>query len=363
MIDCHFPLITYEANYSNRKKGLVHGESHRDAIRELAKIRKELMLAKNPRLKNALEPLALEQWYITKRFHPDLSEEIEAICEACHLSIADLVILNNYTDFRDIEMPEEGCSTIHTQNGLHSIAGQTWDMHRSAKNYMCVIHEKGGDQRGDKLFLTLVGCSALMGLNTHGCFAGVNNINTKNAKAGLLWPVLIRKLLDETNLERMRNILIEAPVTSGHNYLISDQTGGEHWEVSPSVSEQVSKISAGSTGSIFHTNHCLGPETVKLEDKQSISSTTHIRYQLLEKKHRNVTDFKGMVSLLQDHEGEPKSLCSHFESGAQDPSFTCGGGVYDISKGNVSLWRGCPTYDSNYRSFNFKRDSHKFIKV
>lgn len=363
MIDCGFPIITYEKGKTPRQKGLMHGESHREAITELALIRRDLMLAKNPRLQKQLSPLGMEQWYVTKRFAPHLCDEIEAIAEASNLSILDLVILNNYTDFRDIELPEEGCSTIHTQVNGVSLSGQTWDMHRSAKNYMCVIHDKGCEVTGDRLFLTLVGCSALMGLNTLGCFAGVNNINTQNAKAGLIWPVLIRRLLEKKSLESMRNLLIESPVTSGHNYLISDKSAGEHWEVTPHISEQVSKLAPGQQGSIFHTNHCLGPKTKELEDQKSISSTTHIRFDLLGKKKHQVVDFNSMVDLLQDHEGEPKSLCSHFESGAQDPSFTCGGGVYDLTHGEVKLWRGCPTYDKNYKAFKYKRDGLQFIKV
>ncbi|PJB53397.1 MAG: hypothetical protein CO099_07375, partial [Bdellovibrio sp. CG_4_9_14_3_um_filter_39_7] len=99
------------------------------------------------------------------------------------------------------------------------------------------------------------------------------------------------------------------------------------------------------------------------EDRKSLSSATLERYDLLTKKSGTVTDFHSMIKLLQDHEGEPKSLCSHFESGTQDPSSTCGGGVYDITDGDVYLWRGCPIHDNNYISYKFKRDGSHFIKV
>ncbi|PJB53398.1 MAG: hypothetical protein CO099_07380, partial [Bdellovibrio sp. CG_4_9_14_3_um_filter_39_7] len=230
-MDCQFPLITLEANQTPRQHGLLQGEMHKAAINELVEIRTQLMLAKNPSLSKNLIPLAMEQWYVTKRFSTHLCEELEGIAEAANLSIPDLVILNNYTDFRDIELPEEGCSTIHTSHNKKVISGQTWDMHRSAKRFLSVIHVKSQGDKPEQLFLSLVGCSALMGMNTYGCLAGVNNINTKNAKAGLIWPVLIRKLLTQQNLPSMRSMLLEAPVTSGHNYLLSDDNEGEHWEV------------------------------------------------------------------------------------------------------------------------------------
>ena len=109
--------------------GFSHGEEFREEIKELVEIRTNLMLSKNPRLESSLEELALEQFNISKKFSPHLADEIEGISKGSNLSLKDIVILNNYTDFRDIELPEEGCSTIHLQRNEQSISGQTWDMH------------------------------------------------------------------------------------------------------------------------------------------------------------------------------------------------------------------------------------------
>ena len=83
-------------------------------------------------------------------------------------------------------------------------------------------------------------------INTYKNLIGVNNINTANAQAGLVWPALVRKVLKETNLSGMRQKLIEAPVTSGHNYLISSLEGGEHWEITPRLQEKVAEMGSAS---------------------------------------------------------------------------------------------------------------------
>ena len=49
----------------------------------------------------------------------------------------------------------------------------------------------------------------MMGINTSKNLIGVNNINTANAQAGLIWPALVRKVLKETNLSGMRQKLID----------------------------------------------------------------------------------------------------------------------------------------------------------
>ncbi|RPJ73715.1 MAG: hypothetical protein EHM20_11800 [Alphaproteobacteria bacterium] len=274
-----------------------------------------------------------------------------------------MVILNNYTDFRDISLPEEGCSTVHIQTPTEILSGQTWDMHRTAKNYMCLIHVPQTQLHSPQLILTLVGCVGLMGVNTENALIGVNNINTTNAKTGLIWPVLVRKTLEAKTLGEMRRTLLGAPVTSGHNYLISTSEGGEHLEVTPTISEKVSALQIGQTGSIFHTNHCVGTEVEKLEDKSSMSSTTFNRWNLLSKKAYAVTDLEDFKNLLTDHDEFPKSICSHYESGAQDPSFTCGGGVSDLKRGQHIFWRGCPAHDTDYIEHEFSLVGTDFQKI
>lgn len=362
--NCHFPLITYQAGKTNFEWGLTHGEAFKTPIQELAEIRRNLMLAKNPALKKKLDELALEQFHFTRNFAPHLASELEGIAKGAEISLTDVVVLNNYTDFRDITLPEEGCSTVHinTKNG-EILSGQTWDMHRSAKNYMCLIHVPKNERHEEQMILTLVGCVGLMGVNAMNSLIGVNNINTTNAQTGLIWPVLVRKVCEQTILGEMRKTLLNAPVTSGHNYIISTIEGGEHLEITPTVSEKVSALVKGQVGSIFHTNHCIGYEIEKLEDKKSMSSTTFNRWNLLSKKTNDVLSLMDFKNLLTNHDEFPKSICSHFENGAQDPSFTCGGGVSNLSSSEHIFWRGCPVHDQDYREFKFKVKNGKFISI
>lgn len=358
--DQGFPVIKYTGQ-SALAWGRMHGEEFRAGIKELAEIRRELMLAKNPRLRSSLEELSEAQWAASSAYAPTLMEEVEGIVQGSGLTRLDLVILNNYTDFRDIQLPEEGCSTVHVQNEHHTLSGQTWDMHRSAKNYMCLIHSPATENAPEMLSLSLVGCLALMGVNTHGLLVGVNNINTTNARAGILWPLYVRRLLREKTVSSARPFLEDAPVTSGHNYIVSDKAQGEHWEVTPKLSERVGQVAPGSVGHAYHTNHCLGPKVQEHEDPTSSSSTTHVRWSLLEKLTPKVHDLEDFFGLLTSHDGYPKSLCSHFESGAQDPSFTCAGGIADLTAGRGRFWRGCPQEDRNYKSYDYHLEAGHFV--
>lgn len=362
MTDFGFPIIKYEKDKTFNEWGLFHGEEFRNGIRELVSIRKELMLQKNPSLKKNLTSLAHQQLEVTRSFSPNITSELEGIAKGSDLPIEDIVILNNYTDFRDIQLPDEGCSTVHVQRDNVIISGQTWDMHSSAKNFLSIIEIPECENGPSSIILSLLGCTGLMGINSHQCLIGVNNINTTNAKVGLIWPVLVRETLLQPDLSSMRETLLNAPVTSGHNYLISSPTGAEHWEITPSQSDLIHAHGEKENGHSFHTNHCLGEKVSLLENKDSISATTFARYDLLEKKVQNVDNYGNLKSLLQDHDGHPKSICSHFDSGAKDPSMTCGGGIADINEKKYCFWRGCPVSDKNYKEINYviDKNSHNF---
>ena len=357
-----FPLIVYPRNKSPLERGRLHGEDYREGVRELAAIRRELMVAKNPRIKDAIGDLARRQIDASRRYDPRLCEELQGIAEGADILPEDVVVLNNYTDFRDLEMPEEGCSTVHVQRGGRVVSGQTWDMHASAKDFVCLIDVPPEEGCPGGIFFSLVGCLGMMGVSTARCLLGVNNINTKNAECAVIWPMVVRRLLQETNLRAMEVRLQESPLTSGHNYLLSDAQSGLHMEAAPAAKEIVSSVVAGEEGAIFHTNHCLGKTLRAIETPRAVSSTSHDRYRLLEKKLPSVGDFQGLVSLLKDHDNHPKSICSHFESGLQDPSMTCGGGVSELTGERTIFWRGCAEYDDNFKQYSFIFEEEGFTR-
>jgi isopenicillin-N N-acyltransferase-like protein len=348
MIDCGFPVIRYPRQASFFQWGRLHGESYRSAIAELAAIRTELMQQKNAGLTaDRIAELANQQWAITELFAADLAAELRGIADGANVSLCDLVVLNNYTDFRDIQLVDQGCSLayVNTDEGL--LAGQTWDMHRSAKNYVCCLEIPEGSE-GCQIVFSVVGCVGMMGYNSRGGMVGVNNLNTQGARPGALWPVIVRGMLSESDVDSMAQHLVLAPKTSGRNYLLAVQDSAQMWEAAPDCSECVQEKQPGELGFMFHTNHCLGLKMRLREMPLAQNSTTHVRFELLEKKMPAVRDWQTMIDLLNDHENYPKSICSNYQANAQDPSVTCGGAVGNLTTGRVRMWRGDALHDENF---------------
>lgn len=354
MIDVGFPIIEYSAGQTFRQWGQGHGESWREAIRELVDIRTALLREKNPLFSGeTIQALADVQWKATLAYDAALADELCGIAEGAGIRLDQLVVLNNYTDFRDIEVPDQGCSTVYIHRNGHRLAGQTWDMHGSAKRFLCCLKIPAAENRCQSVVLSIVGCVGMMGYTSRGSMVGVNNINTDRARPAVLWPVFIRRLIDSGSLSQQREALRDAPLTSGRCILLADREGGEFWEAMPDLSERVAHMDGDQLGHLFHTNHCLGSQTRLREVRQSLSSTTHARFQLLDKKIGAVTDLNSAWDLLNDHEGYPQSICSNFQTNSIDPSITCGGAVGDLGAFRVRMWRGDRLHDAQFVEHHF----------
>ncbi len=355
MNDQGFPVIRYDAARTPRQWGQLHGEMYRRGIAELVEIRTMLMREKNPGLTTEMiVDLARQQWEATRRYDEPLHQELAGIAEGAETSITDIVILNNYTDFRDIRVPDQGCSVAFVNYGGNPVVGQTWDMHGSAKRYVCCLQVPCPGHEQPAVLFSLVGCLGMMGFHPAGQMVGVNNINTDGARAGAVWPAIVRRTLGQSGPAAMTRELTTAPSTSGHCYLIASVEGGEFWEVMPGLAERVSALPGGENGYLIHTNHCLGQQARRRETVLAQTSTTHIRFELMQKKIAGVRDLSAMYNLMNDHENYPKSICSNFQTNSQDPSITCGGAVGDLSTGRVKMWRGDPVHDDNFVCRDFE---------
>jgi isopenicillin-N N-acyltransferase like protein len=319
--------------------GHQHGESLRREIYEIAEIRLERTCALSPykRVKEVLS-LAEEHLPIMQEFDVDLFLELRGISEASNVSLARLVVLNHYTDLRDIS-PESlslhtedngGCSIIYSPTGTGPILGQTWDIHASAEPYVMMMRLK------DALMFSIAGCLGMTGLNTHGLAIAINNLSSIDAKVGVLWPALIRKALTHKDATSAKDEIMAARLGSGRHFAVADknhffgiETSGTKKKV---VWEDPSQI-------YFHTNHCLDEEMRKTHVVNK-ESTTYFRYQQLDDviRYEDLTSAEHVfvslagVGLVAD-KSEPHKTA------------TCGTLVMDIHQRFVLGCQGIPNND------------------
>lgn len=351
-----------ELSGSPRQRGEQHGESFRKQIQELAEIRRELVLSYlKPMPLLQVETLALAQAQFLSKKHPDLYEEFCGIAEASKLSAVDLIILNNYTDMRDFSSEStfslgDGCSVFSIKTATETFCGQTWDMHASAKPYVLHLTVPAVQKTPRMEVLTVTGCLGLAGFNERGVVVLINNLSCTETEVKLIWPALVRKMLEKSSAQEAFQSLTQNLPCSGHNYLICDPKESLNIETTAKQYEVTGKIS--SEGVLFHTNHFIG----KLKNKEiteRLSQTTHKRYDSLEKYFKKVSPEKlTRTQWIRDLfiQGEPcHTICQPRPDPVREPHgpMTCGGLWVDLKAHEAEFFGGL-YQDKDIRSVRWR---------
>lgn len=262
---------------SAHQRGLMHGETFRQDIRELAQIRTELIAtAWNQEGPEQVRARAREHLPLLESYDDDLYQEFQGIAEGAGIGEDDLLILNHYTDLRDLglvrEALEEGCTILHVRKPGSALIGQTWDMHATAGPYvMMMLSPDEG-----VWVQTVTGCLGLCGLNRSGLAVAINNLVMSDARVGVSWPTLVRRMLREPTVARAEEVLLQTRVGSGHHYLLSDPERSVAWEISGSRSAVTFRAEQGI---YVHANHCLDRSMAALSEISPTSTTAQRQEQ------------------------------------------------------------------------------------
>ena len=331
---------------SPRDWGRAHGEEYRHQIAELADIRTDLCVSIGAyRRDDQVYAAAAKHVEVLRRFDADLHAEIEGIAEGAGLAIERIVVLNHYTDLRDLHPDdagpaEEDCSALWAKTARGGVLGQTWDMHGSAMPYVMMLHVPPRGEAPGAWVFTITGCVGMTGMNGAGIGVTINNLKSTDAQVGVLWPALVRRVLRERDVERARDVVLEAPLGSGHHYLVASAERAFGIETS---GRKRKVVFDGTEGSYVHTNHCLDDEVGSVSTVGT-ESTTRVRYDWLTREvgERPIEDPEDMWRRLGSHDGYPRSVCTHMASPtAPHAMLTCGALVMDLAGGSVRAAPGC----------------------
>jgi len=316
------------------ERGLTHGKAWPKEIHEFASIRKYLLkdslkMWSKPKLHKLLDA----HIEILKQ-DAELWNEFKGIAEGAEISHRDLMILNNHTDLRDFgdgDFDERllECSCFAFKHGQKIIAGQTWDMHGSAKPYVAHLRiEK--DNQTQEVF-TLTGCLGLTGVSSNSFGVFINNLRSREVSIGYAWPAVVRKLLDCTSIAEAKTLITSYLPSGGRNFLLVDKNDATNLEVTAKRIESTGDLSEGH---LFHTNHYLS-SLKQTEEASNRSKTTLKRYECIEQIAPKIAQDKDLslstvaTSILGQNTPELSIPLNVMDPHA---SATCGGLMYDFEE-------------------------------
>ncbi|MDW8363496.1 MAG: C45 family peptidase [Myxococcales bacterium] len=334
-----------------RARGQAHGEAFRPLIAEIAAIRTALTVELGA-FRDEGEVLAVARRHLAplRRFDEQLAEELEGIAQGAGLAPEAIVVLNHYTDLRDLvpaRLPaDEDCSVLWARGrDGRALAGQTWDMHGSAAPYVMMLGVPEGPDGPAAWCLSLTGCLGMTGLNAAGVAVCINNLKSLDARIGVVWPALVRRALRERSAVAARDVVLHAPLGSGHHYLCADDADAFGIETSGTRKAVVFDARAVPHAHAYvHTNHCLPGSPVGDVSAIGVESTTLERYAWLSQSVRlhPPRDREALWERLGSHDGYPRSVCTHLSSPAQPHGVTtCGAVAMDLRERRMLAAAGC----------------------
>lgn len=203
-----------------------------------------------------------------ERFSESLYAEMLAMADAASISPQEAVAVGGFTDLVDVVRTrvsplaeEHNCTGI--VNPRTRMLAQTWDMHASAGEFVIML--KIDPLIGPDVFVqTTAGCLGQIGMNEAGIAVGINNLNSMG-KPGVTWPFVVRKVLEQDNLDHAIETVLDADLAGGHNYFLMGPDGeGATLEAMP----RNKRLTRTNGAPLVHANNCLFPETKAEEGKR-----------------------------------------------------------------------------------------------
>jgi isopenicillin-N N-acyltransferase-like protein len=334
--------------------GEAHGRAHAEEIREYAAGRVELSGTGTDLGRDELLNLAATMVDAHRHYDADLFDEMTALAEASGLSIPEAIIVGGYTDFLDVVSAaaggatfEDDCTAVITPDTRSDGAGflaQTWDMNASATPHVIMLDAAPfGHPRS--LVFTTVGTLGQIGMNEAGIAVGINNLTAADGRPGVTWPFAVRKALAQSTFDDAMAAITEAQLAGGHNFLVFDCLGnGASIEAMPTRTH-VERL--GDTP-VFHTNHCLVPETIAVEGPRPDDLN---RSSLLRIEHAAELLGSGPITVesLMDLTRDERSICRHPEPPYDYES--CGAAIMRPATGDFWACWGIPS-ENDYEHFS-----------
>ena len=294
-------------------------------------------------------------------YAPELMDELQGMADATGLSLAELVINNGFTDFIDVvynlgditvpaispPLVSDNCTAFMVPESRsasgNAYFGQTWDMHASATPYVILIHGNP-DDAPEFLTFTITGCVGMIGMNSAGITVGINNLMSTDGQIGVTWPFVVRKILQQDDLDAALACLTSAKLAGAHNYMLMDKQGKGYEVEAMSTSHHVHEL---SDETITHTNHCLIQQNLDVARERPPASQNSSENRLQRARGLLANDgitLDDLIALTRDDEAictRPKPPM-HVES--------CGAAIMCPATGDFwSVW-GIPA-DNEYEHF------------
>ena len=312
------PLL--EVSGSPTERGQAHGETFKELIRDLVTVNFEDMVQGTQGYLTKERVYEIVSTYAdpNRDYAPHLFEEMEGIAEAADVPAEDLLALNGFLELHDYYSDAfmvSGCTSFMVPgdtSGEGALIAQNYDL-SSIYAAAAILVKVKNDHAPDALFYTSAGMLGCAGVNEAGIGVVINNLVPSDASGGVLYPFIIRRILESVRIGDAIDAVIVKPRASGMNYVICDENG-EIYDLETTAREY--EVLCPFDGPMAHSNHYLTDRLKPFERRQwdqrgqSILRWGRATRLLKSCDKRNADALKNMLS---DRVNTPVGICRHNE--------------------------------------------------
>jgi isopenicillin-N N-acyltransferase-like protein len=301
-------LLEVRASGSARELGLQYGRAVGPLAHEVLEMRMGWCTTNTTR--SDVLSRALEFVPFVEAHAPELLEEVEGLAAGAEMRFEEAMFLQVASELD--RTVDEGCSAI---GSAHADAGplvaQNWDTDPGYLGKEVVVHLTP-DDRPPLMMFAPAGVIGYIGLNSHGVGHANNTVYLASREPGLTGYFITRKLLGFATVREGLDWLREIPVGSAASYMLGDATGTiVDIELSGGSFREIDRTLQA------HTNHYLrAPLSSDVSGLQTMVMKPDSLDRLGRLEQLLATGAEDEVLLaLRDHEGYPRSVCRHADSG------------------------------------------------
>lgn len=328
-----------------RELGRQIGEGARQQVRGFAEIALRCVLKSVSISRERALAVARNSRPHVESYAPHLLEELEGISEASGVTLDDLMLLQVRNQLTPD--PDAGCTSLSLAGSAsetgRAVVAQNWDNDPELDPFTLVLTRKPAGKPA-LVNLTQAGLIAYVGFNDAGLGACLNTLPAPSRPVGVPHYFTLRALYEQTSLDgAVAAVRRAVPRAIPANIMLATPQGPADLEV---TIDDVHVLRDDGTGRVTHTNHCLHPELVSINNRypeliESRPRKIRIDQRLGETGRR--LKFEELQAALGDHAGYPRSICRHRNDDPQHGFWqTVFSVIIDPEAGELHATRGTP---------------------
>ena len=322
--------------------GCQIGEELREQIRGFNAIAIERINKNVAVLREQALAVAAKCLPYVEAYSPPMLEELRGVADAAGMTIEETVMLQVRNQFS--VQSDAACTSFSiapSRAADTTLIGQNWD-NDPALDPFTVVLTRRPDSEPAHMNITQAGLIAYMGVSDAGIGVCLNTLPAPSRRLGVPHYFTVRGIFQSRSLNDAVMAVRRAKRAIPANIILATPQGPADLEVTV---DAVHILSDEGNGLITHTNHCIHPDLLPINDQfpeLAQSGSRKIRVDSLLGDNDETLSVERMKEVLADHDNHPGSICRHTND---DPEtgFWCSvfsmiieveAGVMHISRGN-----------------------------